>query len=382
MQSANLTGRIYDDNVRDKPRTHVMIIGVGEYAHGRERQGTEIAWDLDQLSSPPRSADAMAQYFINEFENSDHPVGTVTMLVSYPGVPQPKRATLANTRKAMLEWRSAFQGHPDNMVVFYFCGHGVSKGQKLALLLEDFGNDENGYEPAIELDTLRGTMKNAIPLKQLFLVDCCRSAADNLYANETHLGTRVLTIGPHARQDGIVVRQSVLFPSMEGQAAFGQIDDISVFTACFLDAVRFAGVSGVTGDWVVTTQQIQDAVGKLTTHRLRANAREVAAPTGEVTDFTFNRVDEPLTARSVVAIDDMITSAVEVTATEIAGAGHPRQTMMNLPSEPYRCCTFELHFGQWRFRGTPEVAPPHLVEQQREVNKYQPVVYVELRGRR
>ncbi|TAX38978.1 caspase family protein [Rhizobium leguminosarum] len=392
MPSARLIGRVFDDNVRDEPRTHVFIIGVGQYGYGRGPEATDIASGLDQLTSPPKSAAAIANYFINEFANEDHPLGTVTMLVSGGlsaadrvvfGIPaRLPRATLRNVKKAMEQWKSAFQDHVGNMLVFYFCGHGVSLGQKAAMLLEDFGNDDNGYEPAIELDTLRGTLMKAMPSKQLFLVDCCRTAADHAYKHEASLGTRVLSITRDDRPRGQLPRQSVLVPTLDGQVAFGELEEVSVFTSCFLDAVRFAGVSNDSGKWSSTVAQIHDAVGKLVDHRLRRDMREKSVPTGkDVTNFEFNHVDAPTVARSIVAIDDVVTSPVTITATETAGAGHLPKTMIKQSHEPYRCCTFQLEFGRWRFDGTPGITPPYLHPEEREIFPQRPVVYVELKGR-
>jgi hypothetical protein len=383
-------GRVFDDNVRNQPRTHVLVIGVGDYANGREKRTAGAASTLKQLTSPPKSAVAIANYFTDEFDNKDHPIGTVTLLVSgkisrsgrasgNKGIP---RATLRNVKRAMIEWKTAFEGHLDNMLVFYFCGHGVSMGQKAAMLLEDFGNETNGYEPAIELDTLRGTLKKAMPSKQLFLLDCCRTAADHAYLHEDTLGTRVLSIMDNVRPKGQLPRQSVLVPTMDGQIAFGELDDISVFTSCFLDAVRFAGVSNDSGTWAGTVDQIHGAIGKLVHHRLRAKMREKSVPVGmDLTNFEFNHVDEPQMGRSIVAIDDVITSPVRITATEINGAGHDTKTMMKKGHDPYRCCTFQLEFGKWRFEGTPGKTPPHLSADEREVFQQRPVVYVDLKSR-
>ncbi|MBO0132275.1 caspase family protein [Agrobacterium burrii] len=376
--------RVYDDGVKDAPRTHVLIIGVGHYSHGDDgEQPTVVGSGLGQLTSPPKSALAVAEWFIEEFQNPDHPLGTVTMLLSdeKPPVlngPELPAATWANVRLALSDWHDAFQTHSGNMTVFYFCGHGVSLGQKAALLLSDFGNEDNAYEPAIDIDALRGTMRNAQPGKQVFLVDCCRTTADALYRNETNIGGRTLSIQPNVKQPGALVRQFLLFPSIDGQQAFGLPNEVSVFTSCFLDAVRFAGFDNETGQWVSTTALILNAIDRLVTCRLPADMLSRTVPTAmNSVSFEFNHIDEPQTARSVVTIDPAVPWPTGVfTASCINNADLAQQQLPSSRDDPYRCCVFEVEYGKWEFSGVPATTPPRIQPAQRTVTR--PVAYVKL----
>ena len=91
-------------------------------------------------------------------------------------------------------WATRVGSNMDNLAVFYFCGHGVSMGQEAALLLADFGKPTAEYQGAIELSTLRGTMKNSPAIQQVFFLDCCRTRADDLYKNESTIGSRIANI--------------------------------------------------------------------------------------------------------------------------------------------------------------------------------------------
>uniref|UniRef100_UPI003F490C37 caspase family protein n=1 Tax=Ensifer adhaerens TaxID=106592 RepID=UPI003F490C37 len=377
------TARVFDDGVRDKARTHVFIIGVGNYLYGEGDSSTLVAGGLAQLTSPPKSASAIAHWFLDGFHNPGQPLGTVTMLVSgqataeFKGQELPE-ATLSNVKKAMLEWRRDFEGHPDNMLVFYFCGHGISFGQKAALLLSDFGSDESAYDAAIDLDTLRGTLKNALPGKQLFLIDCCRSRADSLYLHEATIGSRVLSIPAGSRPGGTIAKQCVLFPTLDGEQAFGVPDEVSVFTSCFLDAVNFAGFDNATGTWVSSTMLIVNAIEQLVGCRLSLAMRNRTVPTAlEAANFEFNHIAEPQKARSFVTIDDTATwPTATFTATERGGAGRPAQSRTSSEADTYRCCVFELDFGNWEFSGDPNTKPPSIVSEQRNLQR--PVAYVKL----
>ena len=132
------------------------------------------------------------------FKKDKRPLVSVSLLISedqpHPyqppspaGAPPvaPPQATMTNVKDAALRWADRLKSHPDNVAVLYFCGHGVSQGQRAALLLEDFGDPNAAFENAIDADLLRGTMKNSPAIQQLYLVDRCRTKADDLYQNES-----------------------------------------------------------------------------------------------------------------------------------------------------------------------------------------------------
>jgi hypothetical protein len=380
------TARIFDAFVADQPQTHVLVIGVGRYVHGEGENATVVAGGLGQLSSPPKSAAAVARWFVDEFKNSDHPLGTVTMLVSdqQPMVwesPQGDcelpEATLTNVRSCLSDWRDAFQSHPGNMLVLYFCGHGVSLGQKAAMLLSDFGNDDNAYEPAIDIVTLQGTLRNARPEKQLFIIDCCRTKADSLYANEPGIGGRHLSIPPNLQPEGLV-KQFVLFPSIDGQQAFGVKNEVSVFTRCFLDAVKFAGFDDATGQWVSSTALILNAIENLVKCRLPQEKLARTSPNAlNANSFEFNVIEEPQMARSLVTIDpDAAWPTAVFTASCVTNTGLAPRTAASSTDDTYRCCVFEVEYGKWEFSGAPATKSPNIISAQRTV--YRPVAYITL----
>lgn len=377
--------RVYDDGVTDNPRTHVLIVGVGSYIHGEDgRNPTAVGSSLARLTSPPKSAVAVAEWFTREFDHPDHPLGTVTMLVSAEtpvkfaasdGERELPEADWENLRLCLADWKDAFQGHPDNMIVFYFCGHGISLGQKAAALLSDFGNDDNAYEPAIDIDALLGTLRNARPKKQMFIVDCCRTRADSLYKDEARIGGRALSIAPNFES---VARQCVIFPSIDGQRAFGLPDEVSVFTSCFLDAVRYAGFDDATGQWTSTTGLILNAIERLVSCRLHADMLGRTVPTAmNAAIFEFNQIADPQLARSVVTIDSSVPWPNAVfTASCINNTTLAAQERASSRDDPYRCCVFEVEFGKWEFAGEAASRPPRILSTQRTVTR--PVAYVKL----
>ena len=377
-----------DQSLSAAPATHVFIVGVGRYDFGQDKNESLIAGDLAQLSSPPESARAIADWFLTEFDNSDRPLGSLSFCLSEeaaqgympPGsnnaIALPE-ANLASIKKAAGHWAGRLQSHVDNMSVFYFCGHGVSLGQKAALLLSDFGDLANGYDGAIEFDKLRGTLKNAAADQQLFLLDCCRTKADGLYRNESDIGSRILSIPPGSRGTGEAARQCVLFPTIEGEMAYGQKKRPSVFATSFLDAVRFAAPDDQTGPWIATTSLILNAVYRLIEYRLPAEMRKKTVPNAlEATNFEFNQIDPPTSTKSFITLSDpSVWLTAELDCLAINGGG-PTQSKRADQSDEMACCVFDLAPGEWEFSATLDLQPPHAAPARRTLAR--PVTYVRL----
>ena len=127
--------------------THVLIIAAGEYPALWGGDPAKQLSDADkigmrQLSSPPLSAAALAEWFLADsdgsqmqgFHNPEAPLASVEMLVSptrsyrLPDGSEVavEAATKANITGAFRKWRLRAASHPDNNAVFYFCGHGAT----------------------------------------------------------------------------------------------------------------------------------------------------------------------------------------------------------------------------------------------------------------
>lgn len=248
-------------------------------------------------------------------------------------------------------------------------------GQKAALLLEDFGRPGAEYEGAIDLDTLCGTMKNSPAIQQLYLLDCCRTQADDLYLNEPTIGSRVVSAPSANRGHSTPAQQAVLFPTIGGEQAFGVKDKVSVYTQCILDALRFAAADPSTGRWQTTTGRLLDAVTMLAP--LRVPPAFINRTKPQATDFVsfpLNEIDEPSTAVSFVTVSDQrVWGEVEfecVNAAEAPQRAHSRDALAQ------RCCSFDLAEGRWRFHGHLPQTPPTVLDHERTLRA--PVAYITL----
>ena len=359
--------------------THVLIIGVGRYAHGQGADATIVAGDLRQLSSPPISARAIADWFQRDFRNPAKPLASVSVLISdASGVGTP--ATLANVKQAAGRWADRLRSNPDNLAVFYFCGHGASLGQKAALLLEDFGRPGEDYDGAIDVDVLCATMKNSPAIQQAFFFDCCRTAADDLYQNEPGIGSRIVSAVRLQRGHNTPAQQFVLFPTIGGEEAFGVKGQVSVFTSSILDALSFAAADDTTGPWRVTTGNMLTAVDQLVHLRVPPQYAQRSKPNAlDATSFTFNEIDPPAVARSFVTISDQTYwGQVEFECVDPAGVTAPHR--QHSRDTVQRCCAFGLSEGRWRFRGILPATPPTVRDLDRTLRL--PVAYVTLEVQR
>lgn len=374
----------------DHPGTHVLILGVGKYQHGKGLGASPVGGDLRQLTSPPISARAIADWFIESFRNQEKPLVSLSLLISEqqsqgytpprpvrPAVFNPPEVTLANVKLATRAWTERLSSHQDNMAVFYFCGHGASLGQQAALLLDDFGEPGAEFDGAIDFNILLGTMKNSPAIQQVYLLDCCRTNADDLYQNEPSIGSRVVSVASFQRGHTTPPHQFILFPTIDGEEAFGIKDEISAFSSSIIDALSFAAADISTGIWRTTTGNLLSAVDQLVRYRVPEQLTKRSKPNAlDATSFDFNQIDEPTVTRSFVTISDLdLWGQVELECVALTGTEPPqKEHSSNMSNET--CCVFNLREGKWRFSGTLPVSPPEIQIDERMLRA--PVAYVTL----
>jgi hypothetical protein len=332
----------------------------------------------------------MADWFVGSFQNKAKPLASVSLLVSEenptayqpprpPGasVVNPPMATLSNVKQAAGEWAKRVGANQNNLAVFYFCGHGASLGQQAALLLDDFGEPGAEFDGAVDLDVLRGTMRNSRAIQQIYLLDCCRTDADDFYRNEASIGSRIVSVASFQRGHTTPPQQFVLFPTIDGETAFGIKDNISAFTSSIIDAISFAAADGATGTWRTTTGSLLNAVDQLVQYRVPATLATRSKPNAlDASSFEFNVIDEPTVTRSYVTISDLDHwGDVEFTCNHETDA-YPPKTKHSADEESATCCSFELPEGKWRFNGALPASPPTIAEHERTLRV--PVAYVKL----
>lgn len=277
---------VYERKKLAGPRTHALIIGVGWYPHLPGGGGKQLEQNegLGQLSSPPVSARVMADWMIDRFDNPDRPLGSVRLLTSEKGKAKtftnprtqqeysPQLATLQAIDQAVDEWFAAGNTDPENMLLFYFCGHGIGTQLLLSLLAHDFGVDpENALEAAIDFQRFRLGMNRCAAKYQVFFVDACRSFADTTVYAEGFAGQPLKAPSGSA----VAKQQPIYYSTLLGANAFGEKNRPSYFAQALLDAFRGTGADRASGDWRVNTNRLQEALATQMTRRMRPQLASV-----------------------------------------------------------------------------------------------------------
>ena len=284
--------------------THILAIGVGRYPHLVGGTGPRLPdhQGLGQLTSPPISARAVADWFIANFNNPGRPLSTVRLLLSEDS-PQPfmnsktglvipvPSATIDTIADAFKAWKADGDTYPDNLMIFYFCGHGIANGAFTALLAEDFGKDTaNALDGAIDFYRNRLGMNRCKAKQQLYLIDACRTTTDMTVYAEDYAG-RVF-VQPQTKSAGNL--RPVLYSTLFGQQAYGRVGKMSYFAEALLAALSGAGGDESQGDWRVRTSSLHLAIEANLTRKANAGiATAQISPADDLITFDVHYMLAP-----------------------------------------------------------------------------------------
>ncbi len=188
--------------VQDNPTstaTHVLLVGCGEYPAMAQTEYSSV----QPLKSPHTSVQEMVNWYLagsdampigqgkkphEAFSNSDAPLGSVVALVSPSlNIQTPpggnvacERPTLANIRRACIEWTARLGANPESVGVFYFCGHGVSDGVNQFLIADDFGEDGVTWANTFHVSNTRNATIRATSARIVYVIDACREFSDDV----------------------------------------------------------------------------------------------------------------------------------------------------------------------------------------------------------
>jgi hypothetical protein len=252
------------------PAVHALIVAVGEYPYlenGAKKPPRIDTASMGQLASPPVSAARMAEWLIKDLRPRGAKVATVEVLCSGKSSFRdskgkkvtPERATLANVRAAVNRWYQLADTNPDNIALFYFCGHGVTSGAVDSVLLEEFGSDplDPFNSGAVDATAFSDGMRKCKAVNQLFLFDACRTAPQTYLRDFGAVrGVPLVSAAPHTGLGQI--NQACIWASELGLPAYGRIGDQTVFTEAFLGSVKGASAERDpgTGDWLVQCSRL------------------------------------------------------------------------------------------------------------------------------
>lgn len=258
----------------DGPGTHVFIIGVGNYPHLKDGSGRLSVnhRGMGQLTSPPASAMGMLRWVDSTLNNPDAPLKSIEVLISQAGqaqftdsdglTQQIDPATWDNYEASVLAWKQRADSCPDNIAIFYFCGHGMGDGINTHLLMADTGQSTKLLRHAVHVGALRLAMGDCTALKQMYLIDACRTV-DLANVMDPYDMSQSGLPEPNLLQV-FKGENPVLFSARLGEQAFGAPGQVSVFTRALLDGLNRCAVFQPHGrNWAVSPHQLQRAIAAL-----------------------------------------------------------------------------------------------------------------------
>jgi hypothetical protein len=267
---------IYNKNTgTTKPSTHAVIIGVGVYDHlpGGKGNLCPSHQGMGQLSSPPVSAVEISRWLIEEYNNPECPLSSLDLLISaepkvnltIQGVAQTsvEPAKMEEIKRAVKAWKERGDENEENIMIFYFCGHGIASGLLLSLLPQDYGKDANAiFETAIDFNKFYLGMDKCKSRKQCFFIDACRSASSNLIESADYYGNPI--IDPSRRLEGQRLAP-IYYSTLAGDQSYSKPKSTSIYTSAILKAFRGAGSDNIniSEEWKVDTESLHRGISQI-----------------------------------------------------------------------------------------------------------------------
>ena len=256
------------------PGTHALVIGIGQYPHLIGGDAPAQKTDgLRQLSSPPISARAMAGWLLTDYHCPAKELASLSLLTSEPA-PAPfmnprtgaahdvPDADIAAIVVAIKEWKRRGDTSVDNRLIFYFCGHGISEGNDMALLARGFSlDDDNPLNNALDFPKLVEGLRKCQASQQVFLVDACRASSDVLISQTggTFAG-QVPLLGGRRPLELPRLEAMTYYATLAGDFSHARPNSVSLFAEATLRALRGAGSDDPTNEWWVNTNRLHEAV--------------------------------------------------------------------------------------------------------------------------
>lgn len=285
---------------RSTPGTHALVIGIGRYdwllgGTNPTFSGTE---GMMQLTSPPASARAFATWLLQTYDNPQTPLASLELLIS-DGQSQlfndgasdlaVEPATFVNVSGRINEWANR-GAKKDDLLLFFFSGHGISAGAQTTLLCEDFGSNELApLSHSIDFTKLHLGLDRIPARRQCFFLDACRAATATILQTYDYYGQPV--IEPLAARNPDPRLEAVFRSTLDGQGAYGRPGKASYFTEALLRS--FEGPATDDDDdgmtWWVQTGGLLKALPQVLRRTVDPGVRIEPAGT-EIVNFPLHRL--------------------------------------------------------------------------------------------
>ncbi|WP_158647087.1 caspase family protein [Paraburkholderia azotifigens] len=349
------------------PGIHILLIGVDRYEYLHEEDGThrELGAGFSVLDAPTHSCKLLGEWFANgNLRNRGFTVKSVDVLASRAAgaadvtTTDYEQPTFGNVRKAIERWYKLGQLSPDNLLVFYFCGHGMrhSEGNH-SLLCSDFGaHDLAPFDHAIHYEGLERGMRTCAANRQLFLLDTCRAPLPAFTNNFTEFGNAI--VARRAPDDLGAVSQSVLWATAGGAQAWVLYGAPSVFATTFIQSMKGGAAiyDARSEGMVATASSIQYAMAQYLAVVTGVDQEpESGQPVGKT--FTLHKFGDDFSIPVVVRCDpDEYSAGASLSCQDASGIDV--KTRQPYATEPDHRWILDLSPGSYTFHAACNLSTP------------------------
>lgn len=362
---------VFEDKAASGPSTHVLAIGIGSYPHlvGGEGELARLPARMRQLRSPPTSARAFADWIVGTFDNPERQLASVELLLdgaegvymppARAGVAgatvQPGRAVLSGIADAAVRWK-ARASHPDDLMIFYFCGHGLSKGGEFAIVAEDYGADEaNPLTGLVDVGRFLLGMQDCTAREQCFFIDACRASDESLVDAENYGHPLVQKWRPPTP----AIAQCVYYSTLGGETAHGRKGWPSYYTQALIRALDGAGASNAGGEWRINSTRLFEAISHLLREMSDGATTRVQVPqSGSQVTYDLHRVGGVPNLPLLLGVDGHQGAAPPPSVTSLRllqAGGLVASFPTGAPPLPRSCAWRNRYFEAWLPSGETRV---------------------------
>lgn len=363
--------------------TRALVIGVGHYPSLPGGGGPQMMnpEGLKQLQSPPVSAREFARWLIENYHSPDRPLASVQLLLSeaepamfcyewkeQPREREPQLADMATVKKAIKDWYKLGNHNPDDLMLFYFCGHGLSEGLNTSLLMSDFASDETAImENALDFRKFHHGMDQCLARHQCYFIDACR-APSTLLKSVEFAGDAVLNPAMNAATDGRARLGPKFMSTLPGDKSYAIPGKPSFFTSALIRSLNGAGAGDEDyGKWVVKTNKLHAAMEYLVKEVIELNGWPTIQQTitDGMQDLPLNTLAEPVVPVHLVVDPDKAHAEAALQCSSKAGfrlqrEADPAPWSFSVPAGSY---TFHASFTSPEYASISQdefVRPPYM----------------------
>ncbi|QJP18222.1 caspase family protein [Stenotrophomonas maltophilia] len=343
--------------------TRALVIGVGHYPSlpGGDGHQMKKPEGLQQLQSPPVSAREFARWLIANYQSVDRPLATVQLHISekdptpfiyeVDGVVherQPQLADMATVKAAIRHWYTLGNENPDDLMLFYFCGHGLSEGALTSLLMSDFASDPLALmSGALDLRGFHSGMDECLARHQCYFIDACR-APSTLLRRYQNAGDPILNPELNADTGGRARLGPKFMSTLPGYKSYAVPGQPSFFTSALLESLSGAAAGDEDGgDWVVKTNKLHAAMEYLVKEIIEVNGWEASQQTitDGMQDLPLNTLAKPVVPVHLSVVPNEAHLEAEFQCTD----KHGFQLVREADPAPWR---FRVPTGTYTFQAS------------------------------